>query len=773
MEKVEFVKIHNTTLDFLNEKDNGKLRTIGFWYFNFLKSNSDKLRLHLPYYSKEFKITAFNYVRAFTIIFNLVKNQKLSDFEGTCLFDIFNYSKDKRAEELTLEFQNQKDDLVLWQKDTLTKLDTFLPIFKKEEIIDYNKASVIKNTFKLFKSIRKSSIIDFPIYIELKEKTLSFNNVGAQDESLISENLFPLNQKLSRKEAIEVKKELPRDYENSISIKYPYSLKPIFPLTELGSKKFNLIFNNRFAYNNEVLENDLILLKDESSLKTNLNYEIVTTNHTKKLHDLFKSFKEQWVRLELNKFITPFPKYWLLFLNPSLTKEQWLIQFKKDFPAVAEKPIIRIIEQIIEEVIHLNWIHDIMSDSTKILFPELKSNRKKRLEFVFNNFKNHVQSLNSNVEFIESLDFGNFEHVIVLDSFNIIELVNKSQSIANKQINVIVPDFLYFGYQPWIKFHLFNYQYRPLLNDVRQKLDHNYDTNKDELEKIKTELISKIRSDLKNYRKKYIEDENIEDENINEEDLEQTNEEDLEQTNEEEIETFNNDIDDDDDDDDELVIINDNLAIPSNEEVLLRRDSLLYVKARALKIGDRIIRDSDISGLFQSNDFYDKLVDIPHDVFGYQKQLFAKKNIYKVLKNKGISYQHQNYFDRTYALEFIDEQKFRIPRRKKDWAIICEFLNINDSDKQLSFIAYYGRSKQNELKQMYKTIIQLLTENNWLGTIENPLILESVSEIVKQHNTIFKISDSSEITEVEVSESIISTIFSQLEFTEIKTIRNE
>ena len=74
---------------------------------------------------------------------------------------------------------------------------------------------------------------------------------------------------------------------------------------------------------------------------------------------------------------------------------------------------------------------------------------------------------------------------------------------------------------------------------------------------------------------------------------------------------------------------------------------------------------------------------------------------------------------------------------------------------------------------MYKTIIELLIGNNWLGSIENPLILESVSEIVEQHNTIFNVSDSSEITKDEVSESIISTIFSQLEFIKIKTIRNE
>ena len=365
-----------------------------------------------------------------------------------------------------------------------------------------------------------------------------------------------------------------------LSIKYPYSLKPTFPLTELGAKKFNLIFNNRFSYNNEILENDLILLKDESCLNTNLNYKIVNTNHTKKLYDLFKPFKEQWAQQELNKFITPFPKYWLLFLNPSLTREQWLNQFKKDFPAVADKPIIRIIEQIIEEVIKLNWIEKVLTNSTKILFPELKSNRKKRLEYVFNNFKNYVQSLNSNVEFINSMDFDNLDCIIILDSFNIIDLVNKSQNSPNKKINIAIPDFLYFGYQPWIKFHLFNYQFSPLLNDVRQRLDDNYDTNKYELEKIKTELISIIKSDLKIYRNKYEED--IKDEDL--EDLEDENAdvEDLEYTNDEEIDTFSNDVEDKN----ELVIINENLTISSNEKVLLQRDSLLYVRAGALKVGD-------------------------------------------------------------------------------------------------------------------------------------------------------------------------------------------
>ena len=118
----------------------------------------------------------------------------------------------------------------------------------------------------------------------------------------------------------------------------------------MPSKHFKLVFNNRFAYN-DILENDIYLLKDETNLKSNLEYDVINTGHSKELYDLFKSFKGQWVQLELNKFTTPFPKYWLLFLNASLTKEQWLNQFKKDFPAVAEKPIIQTVEQIIEELL--------------------------------------------------------------------------------------------------------------------------------------------------------------------------------------------------------------------------------------------------------------------------------------------------------------------------------------------------------------------------------------------------------------------------------------
>ena len=762
MGKIDFNDIHNLIIDFLKIENNNELEIVAYWYFHFLESNEEKLSLHLPYYSDEFTRLSFNYIRAFTFTYKLLQSEKLNDFENTCLFDILNKSSNLKIDDLTLDFSTKKENIAKWGEDTFTKLDSFLPVFNKEEIIHFNKPKTIKTTFELFKSIRNSGELNFPILIELDKKILSFNNLENINNVFVSENLFTLNNRLNRKEAIEIKKELNSYYASSIIIKYPYSIKPTFPLTEIGKKKFLLSFNNRFAYN-DIMETDLFLLKDETQVKTKIVYSIVDTNHSKDLYDLFKSFKEQWVSLELNKFTTPFPKYWFLFLNPSLTAEAWLIQFKKDFPAVAEKPIINIIENIIKEVIDLKWIDKLIENSPTIFFPKLKSNRKKRLEFVYNNFKNYVASINPNVGFIDNMySLNDFNNVVVLDSFNIIDLANINQCNYQGEINVIVPDFLYFGYQPWIKFHLFNYQFAPLYNGLRKVLDNNYTSNIEEIEKLKKKIIIEIKSDYKKYKSKFISytEEEIE-ENPNIEDIEYTNYEEIDNAY---LEIKNNK---------QLVIINQNLeneiSISFSEKVLIQKDTLLYIKAGFLNKGDFIIRNSDILKLYKSEKLFNKLVNIPENILTYQNQLFRTNNAYKILKSRGFSIETEYHFKTHYLIEHYNSENFILPRRKKDRIIVCDFLNISKSDLDLAFVARYGRTKKNELKEIYKLIIELLLENNWIGTSEDPNIIMSVSKIIIQYNSIFKTSDENEI--VEISESIISTIIDQLTFVEIKTIK--
>jgi hypothetical protein len=764
MGSIEFEKIHNVIIDFLDEEKNDKLEIIGSWYFMFLCSETDKLNLYIPYYNKDFSCLAFNYIRAFTFVFNLLKEKKLTKYSGTCLFDIFKPIGNNQISQLTLNYKELKNDVILWgEEEILTKSDAFLPVFNEEELIRFNNPKTIRNTFKLFKSIRNYRLINYPQLIEIEDKILSFSKEGNVSDVFISEKQIFVENVLDDDSAMDIEDELlAKKIKNSLLIKYPYSKKPHPYLIDVAKKKFNLIFNNRFVYN-EITKNDLFLLFNENNIATKLIYNVIVTEHSKKLYDSFKSFKSDWTSLELNKFTTPLPKYWLLFVNKSLSKAEWLKQFKKDFPAVAEEPIIKKVEEIINEIINLNWIENIFTGTTKILFPELKSHRKKRLEFVFNNFKNYVNSINPEIEFINSVEGKNYNGVIVLDSFNIIDLINKNQNAKNN-INIVVPDFLYYGYQPWIKFHLFNYQSAPLLSKTRVDLDDNYSENKDNLEQLKTEVVREIKNDLKAYRDNYKEAtlKEIEGETI-------PDEEDLEYTNTEETENHYNEVEKEN----YSILINENsanrLEVLSTQKVLLQKDSLLYVKAATLKVGDFIIKDSDISDLYKSEKLYNKLVSVPNDIANYQNKLFKTEKVYQVLRRKGLSIDTEYHFKKKYLIEHCHPDNFLLPRRKKDRLIICELLNISESDLGLAFIAHYGRKDKNKLKQLYKSIINLLLDNNWMGTIDDPEIINSASKIINQYNTIFNTTDADEITDI--SESIISTIISQLTFTEIKTIK--
>ena len=773
MGKLEFENIHNVIIDCLDKGSDNNLEVIGLWYYRFLKSDQEKFALHLPFYSIEFTKLTYTYVRLFTVGFNLLKQNELTNFDSTCLFDVFKKSSQTKVNDLTLDFCKKKDNFSLWGEDTLTKLDDFLPVFNKEKLIDFDKPKTIKNTFQLFKSIRNSNLIDTPILIGVDEKILSFNNIDEEVGELISEKQFLVKNVPDKSSfddfASELEEEHTKHLNNILLFKYPYSKRSHPYLTypvDMPNKHFKLVFNNRLAYN-DILEEDIYLLQDEAKLATQLKYNIVDTNHNTELYELFKSFKTQWIDLELNKFTTPFPKYWFLFLNNSLTKEDWLIQFKKDFPAVAEKPIIRLVENIINEVIKLNWIKDEITDSTKILFPELKSNRKKRLEFIYKNFKKYIKTINQEVEFISSVDLNNYENVIVLDSFNIIDLVNKNQCDYNGEINILVPDFIYFGYQPWIKYHLFNYHFTPLLNGLREKLDTNFSSNKTNIEELKNKIINEITAEFKTYRSKY----KVE---IQEEDLlvdsdEKPREEDIEFTNEEEIENTKLDKERNK----KTVLINQNLenelTISSTEKILLQKDTLLYVKAGSLRVADVIVRNNDIVNLSTSQQIIDKLVNYPPAVLNYQNRLFKTENVYNILLKNGLSIETQSHFKKKYLIEKTCIKPSIIPRSKKDWKIICEFLNIDHSAEQLAFIAGKGRTKQNELKKIYKSIIDLLLKNHWIGTIEDPNVITAVSEIVKQCNSIFTNTEPIEISGI--SESIISNILDQLKFTEIRTIK--
>ncbi|MBK7669330.1 MAG: hypothetical protein IPJ32_19505 [Sphingobacteriaceae bacterium] len=105
------------------------------------------------------------------------------------------------------------------------------------------------------------------------------------------------------------------------------------------------------------------------------------------------------------------------------------------------------------------------------MLPEIRGSKKKKLEKSLNSFRNYLLSNNTNTVFVENnedYEYHQHHHLLVLEGFNIINLVNILQQ--NEDLQIVIPDFSLLNYQPWIKYQLLNYHFDVLLNPKRENL---------------------------------------------------------------------------------------------------------------------------------------------------------------------------------------------------------------------------------------------------------------------------------------------------------------
>lgn len=787
MAELEFSEIHNVVIYAFDEtvevSEKSKLEVIGYWYYNFLNSKEEKLNLILPEFDTDFSKVALNYLRLFTLTFNLFNKEKLNDFEYTCLLDVFKYKptiNQINIKEYILNFSKRNDKSIGWSNGTYTDDNSFLPVFKKKQLESTHELNIIYHTFKLFQSIRRHKLINHPVLLDFEtDIKLVFNpfknyNDKSKPNFYSNELNIELACNLNDEEAADLEELLEKkDITNRIGIKYPYSKKPHFYLSTLGDKRLNLELNSRFFYN-EPERQDVILLPEEFNESKNnkdltgINYHIVNTYHNKSLFELLDSFKQDWVNLDLNKFIAPYPKYWLLFINQSSPIEEWIKQFKVAYPSITG-PIIKDIEAIISELHDLNWINTALKgfSNVQIIFPELKGLRSKRLSWAFTKFKEYILSINSNVTFIDSTNsivLQNDSEYIYLNAFDVIGLSNNI--IGLESCKVLAPDFMYFGYQPWIQYHIFKYKSDVLIEGARSSLDIDYEKNKASIELAQKGLIEAIKSDIKNYRSKY-EEKELEEEPS---ELIRTESEDLELLPSEDI-----DIPDSNSrDTQEIKVITTEekeIIFRSNENVLVQRESIIIAPAEVLRKRDLFLDTQSFKLIINDDNFINKLSQQPERTKAYQSELYARgANIYNTLKSRGFSHSSKSYFKEHYLIskENISHETHIIPIRKKDWKIICEVLSIDDNERDLAFIAYYGRKKQNRLQELYKLVLNLYIENNNLQSSENPEFLQRVENIVDHYGDIFTKDEDYNISDI--SEAIVSNVMHSIEFKEIKEL---
>ncbi len=782
--EVTFDKIHEVLLEILSPKKEHAaiLKVIGRWYYNFLKSPNEKITLHVPKYKEESINLAYNYVRLFSLTYRLVNRPELTAFENTCLFNVFDYNK-RRGHFLnntkpTIDFVKQEGEVLHWSDNILTTKDRFIPVFIKEQIKNSNWDDTY-NTFNLFKTIENKGLIDHPVLINFREDMCLSLSTGDKitTNQLVQFKTINWDPKIyTQEDVIEIEDELLReDFTHQVSIKYPYNKNIHSYLLDVGKKRMSLIFNTRFYYQN-IVEEDIYLLPKEIH-EIELVYEdffskfiIFDTNHNLPLFEALREFRIAWRAYEFNKFTTPFPKYWFLLINQSIPKEEWFEMFKIDYPDVSERPIINLIKVIIDLVHDLNW-SKLFIEGTKepvILLPEVRGLKKKKLEKSLNSFKTYLLSNNSKTIFLENNDdfiYNEHKNLFVLDGFNIINLINIFQQ--NEDLKVIIPDFLYFNYQPWIKYQLFSYQFDALLNPKRELLDQKFSVNKEVYTKQKSELIREIKSDIIRYRKKYnIEEEIVViEENIpNNEDIVFRNEEELEvifNTKEKTIET-------------ELQIETTDgklLKLKSSNQILLQRTSIISCRASYLLNGDSFIPMDEIDSVIDKDAIVNKLSRIPDSVIYFQIELGQNSAIYHILEKHGLVYKSEKYFNEKYVLKVEDytREKFILPKKKDNWKIICEYLGINSVDSNQAWISYYGRKHINEIKGIYERILNLCIDGSYLSEAENPELINLIAGVLEEKKHLFEEGEGANTNDL--AKSIIYAVINELSFYQVKEIK--
>ncbi len=782
--EVTIDKIHEVVLETLSPKKEHAtiLKVIGRWYYNFLQSPDEKITLHVPKYKEESINLAYNYMRLFSLTYRLVNRPELIAFENTCLFNVFDYNK-RRGQFLnntkpTIDFVKQEGEVLHWSDNVLTSNNRFIPVFIKEQIENSHWDDAY-NTFNLFKIIENKGLINHPVLINFREDLCLSLSTGDKITANPFVQFKTINWDLriySQDDAIEIEDELlKQDFTHQVSVKYPYHKNIHSYLLDVGKKRMGLVFNSRFYYQN-IVEADIYLLPKEVH-ENELVYEdffskfkIFDTNHSLPLFEALREFRIAWRAYEFNKFTTPFPKYWFLFINQSIPKEEWFEMFKIDYPDVSERPIINLIKVIIDLVHDLNW-SKLFIDGAKdplILLPEVRGLKKKKLEKSLNSFKTYLLSKNSKTVFVENNDdneYSEHKNLLVLDGFNIINLLNIFQQ--NENLQVIIPDFLYFNYQPWIKYQLFSYQFDALLNPKREFLDQNFSVNKEVYTKQKFELIQEIKSEIIRYHKKY----NIEEEIVvieenlpTNEDIVFRNEEELEiilSTKEKTIET-------------ELQIETTNgkfLKLKSSNQILLQRTSIISCRASCLISGDSFIPMDEINSVIDKDAIVNKLSRIPDSVFNFQIELGKNSAVYNTLEKHGLVYKSEKYFNDKYILKEEDytKEKFILPKKKDNWKIICEYLGINSIDSNQAWISYYGRSHINEIKGIYERILNLCIDGNYLSEAENPELINKIAGFLEEKKHVFEEGEGTNT--MDLAKSIISAIINELSFHQVKEIK--
>lgn len=745
MEQLDFYSFNNLLLSSFSDEElsdeNKIVLTLIGKVINELseKEITGDIKLVVPTYNDQIVASTMTYVSRFGLLMNINKEEELKNYEDKFIVDIELLKKDNMVSSFW-GFKEMKNNILKWGENTYTTSNQFLPVYSETTI---NKAK-LKEDFLLFKTIKNFNLFSSPIRISTEKETLIITSENNRVEEKLGQNveLLLFNKEVSIGDEIKRLNEI-KSLKNKFVITYPYyrNIRRVLIDRCIKNPELNLKieFRSRFFLDlkKDIDESDLHVLPHElncanlseiSPFNPSEVIEIIHTNHTKNLTDAITHIRDKWRNIDENIYTYPFPKYFLMFITSEKTKEEYVEMLIEAMPNLQRKDIYDNLVKIIEELRDINWIDTFLNQNDEpihIVFPNLEDNRNrsKRLRRVFNTFKRYCIDKSENVSFGSCL-LKNKKN-IVLNGFDSLDAFNIIRSNPNKSIKFIYPDFLFYNYNPYIGYHIYQYQYRVYNSELRNNLSLLSEEQKDILNSERFSLLSSIKEQMRLYKERVkIEEEDILEtgENNDFDEIEISEDEEIikisEITKEEEIKK-------------EFEIstsTGDVFSIFSDKDYYIKRQNLIRVKGGIIEVGDFILIDDLIDELVLDK-VYLRLENIPDSVKNYQFELNQIERVFEKLKNQGLNIKTKSYFLKRYLREEpeFNPDKFYLPRRN-DWETICSFLNISNYDMNTAFIARYKDNRK--IRNLYEQIVGFIHENKLLAELNR-------SEIVKKVKTYF------------------------------------
>ncbi len=747
LSKVPYEKMHQIVLTVMKERDHPLLEheqllfMIGNWYYKWLGSDIGELVLKVPYYKKDIIRSLIEYQYWLTLLIRTLHSGPASGMAGHGLFDIIAYEASDRYQRKNKDFliEHQRSDLRTHRfgKDICVSTDRFLPLFDIEKVGHRN--GLLANVFPLMVVLGRNNLIPYPVKFDLEQDLTLLVKQTRQDleekafiRTLVTEDFRNDNNK--RDDVLDAL--LETDLRRCIVFTYPYHVdvsESVINEFRGRSKIFHIALSNRFAHA-EVEAHELILTRPEIGLgeeaeivKVIDRFSVIATNCDPEMIVGLRALKYDWNRSKFNAFSNPFPVKWLLCVHHGHPVAFWKDQFKKDYPEVSgqlQKDTFNIIELVHE----LNWIdHFLPSDGQATLVlprsmvhSEVILSLKEQLN---KRFKQVV--LSDEIERVLT-EGGSID---LMDPFNIVLLNNIFLGDDQRKFQIIVPDFLFYTFQPFVRYLALKYYFDALIGGARARLDELYTHRSEDWVALSETVLSSSRKALKQFNSTVLISDNEEVPDGQAETITDLLPAELvERVAAQEKTALDRHLPSQID----ISTSKRRFSLRPNAPVLVSQNgTLIKTIAAVLDAGalfvplDEVIKNMDLKKMI------DRLVTLSDRARNWHQDLKALEandvDIFDGLKSDGLSISKPT-FDKDYLSSHETAGELHMPRARKDWMVICERLHITDS--HTAWNAVKCREDMNLLKATYSSIIELMIDTGSFGINVSDSVLDQVTAML-------------------------------------------